>query len=186
MNKIGILALLITSVLVQAVTFKGQEVTLNKSGLNVGNMAPQFMAVDQSLKEVAVAGKSDKIQIVAFVPSLDTGVCKLETIAFNEKVSNMKNVVVKTVSKDLPFAIKRFCHDNKITNVITLSDYKDSKVALSYGTTITAPKFLEGFFARVVYVVNTDGKIVYKEVVKEIATEPDYDALIKVVNGLGK
>ena len=127
-----------------------------------------------------------KFKIIAFVPSFDTGVCKLETIAFNKKVSQIKNVVIKLVSKDLPFAIERFCEKNNITNVMTLSDYKDANHALRYGVAISAPSFLEGFFGRVVYIANIDGTIAYKEVVSEITNEPNYDRIIKTVNLLTK
>ena len=186
MKKLLVVALLTSALWATTVTFKGEEVTLNSKGLKVGDSAPIFAAVDKNFMEVMVGGKSDKVQIIAFVPSFDTGVCKLETLAFNEKISKMKNVEVKLVSKDLPFAIGRFCHDNKITNVNTLSDYKDANHALRYGTTISAPSFLEGFFGRVVYVVDTNGKVTYKEVVSEITHEPDYDKVIKAVNSLTK
>ena len=168
------------------VTFKGEEVILNSNGLKVGAMAPTFIAVNKDFMEVTVGGAKDKVQVIAFVPSFDTGTCKLETIAFNEKISTMKNVEVIVVSKDLPFAISRFCHDNKIKNVNTVSDYKDAIHALRYGTTISSPPFLEGFFGRVVYVVNTDGEITYREIVREISEEPNYDRIIKAVNSLTK
>ena len=186
-----ILALLLLSSLVWGswgtdVTFKGEEVILNSNGLKVGAMAPAFIAVNKDFMEVTVGGAKDKVQVIAFVPSFDTGTCKLETIAFNEKISKMKNVEVIVVSKDLPFAISRFCHDNKMKNVNTVSDYKDAIHALRYGTTISSPAFLEGFFGRVVYVVNTDGKITYREVVREISDEPNYDKIIAEVNVLTK
>lgn len=186
MKKILALALLSSTLWATTVTFKGEEVTLNSKGLKVGMDAPVFVTVDKNFMEVMVGGKSDKVQVIAFIPSFDTAVCKLETIAFNEKISKMKNVVVKIVSKDLPFAIGRFCHDNKITNVMTVSDYKDANHALRYGTTISAPAFLEGFFGRVVYVVDTNGEITYKEVVQEITNEPDYEKIIAAVNALNK
>ena len=186
MKKLIILLLATTALWSTTVTFKGEEVTLNSKGLKVGDKAPLFHAVDKSFQEITVGGKSDKVQVIAFVPSFDTGVCKLETIAFNEKVSKMKNVVVTVVSKDLPFAIERFCHDNSITNVATVSDYKDANHALRYGATISAPPFLEGFFGRVVYVVDTNGKITYKEIVPKIDNEPDYKAIIEAVNSLTK
>jgi len=166
------------------VTFKGKEVTLNGTTLKVGMDAPIFAAVNKDLTEVQVGGKQDKVQVIAFVPSLDTGVCKLEAIAFNEKISKMNNVTVNIVSKDLPFAMGRFCQDNDIKNIETLSDYKDATNALEYGTTIIEPKFLEGFFGRVVYIVNTNGKITYAEVVNEITQEPNYNNIISAVNSL--
>ena len=184
-----ILALVLLSSLVwgtwgTAVSFKGEKVTLNSNGLKVGAMAPAFLAVNKDFMEVRVGGAKDKVQVIAFVPSFDTGTCRLETIAFNKKISEMKNVEVIVVSKDLPFAISRFCHDNNIENVNTVSDYKDANHALRYGTTISSPPYLEGFFGRAVYVVNTDGKITYKEVVRDISEEPNYDRIIKAVNSL--
>ena len=186
MKKLFALVLLTSVVWATSVTFKGEEVSLNGKGLQVGDMAPSFMAVNKDFMEVRVGGAKDKVQVIAFVPSFDTRVCKLETIAFNEKISQMKNVEVILISKDLPFAIGRFCSDNKITNVGTVSDYKDVNNVLRYGTTISSPVFLEGFFGRVVYVVNTDGKVTYKEVVSEITDEPNYDKVIKAVNSLTK
>ena len=186
-----ILALVLLSSLVWGswgteVSFKGEKVVFNSNGLKVGAMAPDFLAVNKDFMEVRVGGAKDKVQVIAFVPSFDTGTCRLETIAFNEKISKMKNVEVIVVSKDLPFAISRFCHDNDIKNVNTVSDYKDANHALRYGTTISSPAYLEGFFGRVVYVVNTDGEITYKEVVSDIGNEPDYDKVIKAVNSLTK
>ena len=186
MKKLFVLVLLTSVVWGTSVTFKGEEVNLNSKGLKVGDIAPSFMAVNKDFMEELVGGAKDKVQVIAFVPSFDTGVCKLETIAFNEKIFKMKNVEVTVVSKDLPFAIGRFCNDNKINNINTVSDYKDANNALRYGATISAPVFLEGFFGRLVYVINTDGKITYKEVVSEITDEPDYDKVIKAVNSLTK
>jgi len=184
MKKIFTLALFTSLLLANTVTFKGDEVTLNGNGLKIGMKAPVFTVVNKDFQEVNVGGKKKKVQVIAFVPSFDTGVCRLETIAFNQKISKMKNVVVTMISKDLPFAIGRFCHDNNIKNVITLSDYKDANNVLRYGTTISSPPFLEGFFGRVVYVVDTNGKITYSEVVQEITNEPDYDKVIQAVNSL--
>ncbi len=184
MKKILALILLTSTLWSLTVTFKGEEVTLNSKGIKIGHDAPEFTVVDKSFVEVTVGGKKDKVQVIAFIPSFDTGVCKLETIAFNQKMSKMKNVIVTVISKDLPFSIEKFCHDNKIKNIMTLSDYKDVNNILRYGATISAPVFLEGFFARVVYVVDTNGKVAYKEVVKEITEEPNYNEVIRAVNRL--
>lgn len=184
MKTIWFIVLMISALWSNSVTFKGEEVTLNSKGLKVGDKAPMFYTVDKDFQEVEVGGPDNKIRVIAFVPSFDTGVCKLETIAFNEKVAKMKDVEVIVVSKDLPFAIGRFCHDNKITNVITVSDYKDENRALRYGTTITSPSFLEGFFGRVVYVIDRNGVVTYKEVVPEITHEPDYDKLLKAIDNV--
>ena len=184
MQKIFAVALFTSVLLANTVTFKGDEVTLNSNGLKVGMKAPDFTVVDENFQEVNVGGKKKKVQVIAFVPSFDTGVCRLETIAFNKKVSKMKNVIVTMIYHEHEYAIGRFCHDNNIKNVITLSDYKDANNVLRYGTTISSPPFLEGFFGRVVYVVDTNGKITYSEVVQEITNEPDYDKVIQAVNSL--
>jgi len=187
MKKI-LLTLLVSVSLTFATTvaFNSLEVTLNSNGLKVGDDAPAFVATTIEFKDYIVGGTKNKIQIIAFVPSLDTGTCKLETIAFNDKVARMGNVELTVVSKDLPFAQQKFCRNNKITNIKTVSDYKHANNAKRYGTTISAPAFLEGFFARVIYVVDTKGKIAYVQVVEEIADEPDYDSIITFVRKIDR
>ena len=182
--KILALVLLTSSLWAASVTFKGEEVSLNSNGLKIGMEAPVFTAVNKDFAEVTVGGKKDKVQVIAFIPSFDSDVCKRETIVFNEKVAKMENVILTVISKDLPFALGRFFHDNKIKNVITLSDYKDANNVLRYGATISSPVFLEGFFGRVVYVVDTNGKVTYKEVVPELSDEPNYENIINAVNSL--
>ena len=119
MKKTLIFIVLSSLVLANTITFKGDEVTLNSKGIKVGEDAPEFTVVSKDFTEVKVGGKKDKVQVIAFLPSFDSSTCKLETIAFNNKVSQMKNVVVTVISKDLPFAIGKFCKNNKITNVMT-------------------------------------------------------------------
>lgn len=184
--KILAFVLLTSSLWATTVTFKGEEVSLNSNGLKIGMEAPVFTAVNKDFAEVTVGGKKDKVQVIAFIPSFDSDVCKRETIVFNQKVSKMKNVNLMVISKDLPFALGRFFHDNKIKNIITLSDYKDANNVLRYGATISSPIYLEGFFGRVVYVVNTNGEVTYKEVVPELSDEPNYENIINAVNSLTK
>ena len=183
MQKIGFLLVLLTSLtFATTVTFHGVEATLNSNGIKVGAKAPVFYTTTADLEEMAIGGKKGKVQVIAFVPSLDTGTCRLEAVTFNKKISNMGNVILTIVSKDLPYAQKRFCTENNIKNIITVSDYKDVNNALRYGTTISSPAFLEGLFARVVYIVDTQGKVAYIQVVKEINDEPDYRAIIDALN----
>lgn len=176
-----ILILMATSMLARDVTFNDVPVTLNSNGLKIGDKAPVFNAVNVDMEEVVVGGKKDKVQVIAFVPSLNTGTCQLETVEFNKKVAGMQNVILSVVSKDLPFAQDQFCKDNKITNIQTVSDYKDANEVLRYGATISAPVMLEGLFARLVYIVDRSGKIAYVEVVKDIAIEPNYSAIMKAL-----
>ena len=182
MKKIG-LALLLTASMVfgTMVSFNSTPVTLNSNGLKVGDKAPIFQATTINFEDTLIGGKKSKVQVIAFIPSLDTKACRLEAIAFNNKISKMKNVVLSIVSKDLPFTQKTFCRDNEITNIETVSDYKGANNALRYGATISAPSFLEGFFGRVIYIVDTNGKIAYVEFVAEISEQPNYDAIIQAL-----
>lgn len=187
MKKIlTILTLLVSVTFGTTVAFNGMKVTLNSDGLKVGDLAPAFTATTINFEETIVGGKKDKIQVLAFLPSLDTNTCELETIAFNKKIENMDNLHFTIISKDLPFAQKNFCGNHDIKNVQTVSDYKNANNAKRYGTTISAPVFLEGFFGRVVYIVDTEGKIAYVQVVQEIADEPDYAAVMRVIKRIDR
>jgi thiol peroxidase len=175
------LSFLVSLSFATTVSFNDVEVTLNSNGLKVGDDAPAFVATNIDFQDVIVGGKKDKIQILAFVPSLDTNTCELEAIAFNKKMLEYDHVELTIISKDLPFAQKNFCNSNNIKNVQTVSDYKDANNAKRYGTTISAPVFLEGFFGRVVYIIDTKGKIAYVQVVKDIADEPNYGEVLKAL-----
>ena len=187
MKKIGLtLIFLVTAAFGTMVSFNGMDVTLNSNGLKVGDDAPEFVATTINFQDTVVGGKKDKIQVLAFVPSLDTNTCELETIAFNKKAATMDHVQVTIISKDLPFAQKNFCGNHDIKNVQTVSDYKNANNAKRYGTTISAPAFLEGFFGRVVYVIDTKGKVAYVQVVKEIANEPNYDEVMQLLKKIDR
>lgn len=178
---VAILVMILGSLIAREVTFNGVPVTLNSHGFKIGDKVPAFTAVNIDMEEVSVGGEKDKVQVIAFVPSLNTGTCQLETIEFNKQIAGMQNVMLYVVSKDLPFAQQKFCRDNKITNIQTVSDYKDSYIALRYGTTISEPVMLEGLFARVVYIIDRKGRVAYIEKVQDIATEPDYKAIMKAL-----
>lgn len=180
------LTFLVSASLATTVAFNGLAVTLNSDGLKVGDNAPAFIATNIEFQDTVIGGQKDKLQVLAFVPSLDTNTCELETIAFNKKVQEMDNVQVTIISKDLPFAQKNFCGNHNIKNVQTVSDYKDANNAKRYGTTISAPAFLEGFFGRVVYVIDTKGKVAYVQVVKEIADEPNYEEVMQVLKKIDR
>ena len=180
------LTFLVSASFATTVAFNGLAVTLNSDGLKVGDNAPAFTATNIEFQDTVVGGQKDKLQVLAFIPSLDTNTCELETIAFNKKVEEMSHAQVTIISKDLPFAQKNFCGNHNIKNVQTVSDYKDANNAKRYGTTISAPAFLEGFFGRVVYVIDTKGKVAYVQVVKEIADEPNYEEVMQVLKKIDR
>lgn len=159
------------------VTMKGTPVTLEGASPApaVGDPAPDFAAVANDLSEKHLSDFRGKVVILSTVPSLDTKVCDAETRAFNERASALgDNVVVLTVSMDLPFAQKRWCAAAGIDRVITLSDSKQRQVGDRYALRIRE----HGLLARAVTVIDPRGIIRYQQIVPEVATEPNYDAAI--------
>jgi len=121
-----------------------------------------------------------KICIISSVPSLDTPVCDIETRKFNEEAGRLgEDVVILTISMDLPFAQKRWCAAAGVNRVQTLSDHRDASFGTSYGVLIKELRLL----ARVVFLVDRKGILQYVQLVKEISKEPDYE---EVLNALKK
>ncbi len=163
------------------VTMKGNPITLVGDEVNVGQKAPDFVAIDHNLAPVKFSSYRGKICILASVPSLDTPVCATETRKFNEEASRLSpDIVILTISMDLPFAQKRWCGAEGITRVQTLSDHRDASFGMSYGVLIKELRLL----ARAVFLVDQKGTLQYIQLVKEVASEPNYkeiwDALKKV------
>ena len=163
------------------ITFKGNPMTLLGPELKVGDKAPELHVVDNSLASVSLADFAGKIKVISAVPSLDTPVCDMETRRFNQEAASLPdNVVVLTVSMDLPFAQKRWCGAAGIDRVKTLSDYQERSFALSYGVLIKELKLL----SRSVFVVDATNTIRFIQHVPEVTTEPDYAAVLGAVKKL--
>ena len=163
------------------VTMKGNPITLIGTELNVGDQAPDFVAIDNNLNPVGLDAFRGKVCIISSVPSLDTPVCDMETRRFNDEASRLgDNVVVLTISMDLPFAQKRWCGAAGVDRVQTLSDHRDGSFGLAYGVLIKDLRLL----ARAVFVVDQQGAIRYQELVDEIADEPEYDSVLGAVRDL--
>jgi thioredoxin-dependent peroxiredoxin len=163
------------------VTMKGKPVTLVGQAVKAGQKAPDFEVTANDLSPVKFSSFAGKVCIIASVPSLDTSVCDMETRKFNEKAAELgSDVVVLTISMDLPFAQKRWCGAAGIKNVQTLSDYRDASFGNAYGVLIKDLRLL----ARAVFVVDKKGVVRYLQIVPEIATEPDYDAALKAAKEL--
>lgn len=157
------------------VTFKGNPATLLGPDIKVGDQAPDFNVVDNGLQPVTLASNLGKVQLITVVPSIDTPVCDTMTRKFNEKAAQLpESVAVLTVSVDLPFAQKRWCGNAGIEKIKTVSDYQERSFGLNYGLLLKELKLL----ARAVFVINKEGKVVYREIVKEVTAEPDYDAAL--------
>ncbi|WP_027715952.1 thiol peroxidase [Desulfuromonas sp. TF] len=163
------------------ITFKGNPMTLLGPDVKPGDSAPDFRVVNTDLQPVGLADSKGKISLVAVVPSLDTGVCDTMTRKFNEQTARLPDeVVVYTVSMDLPFAQKRWCGNAGIEKVKTLSDYQDRSFGLNYGVLIKELKLL----ARSVFVIGKDGKVAYREIVREVTDEPDYESALAATKKL--
>jgi len=163
------------------VTFKGGPATLLGPDVPVGAAAPDFCVVDNGLQPVTLASDAGKIRLITVVPSVDTPVCDTMTRKFNEQAAQLPDdVVVYTISADLPFAQKRWCGAAGIDKVQTLSDYQDRSFGLNYGLLLRELKLL----TRAVYVIDKDDKVAYREIVAEVTDEPDYDAALAAVRTL--
>jgi thiol peroxidase len=158
-----------------AVTFKGNAITLAGNELKSGSAAPDFKLQDNALQEVTLATSGAKTRIYATVPSLDTGVCSAETKKFNDLAKSLPNAEIFAVSMDLPFAQKRWCGAEGVTNVKTLSAHQCTKFGEDYGVLIQGGP-LNRCLARAIFVVDPSGKLKHVEYVKEITEHPNYDA----------
>jgi thiol peroxidase len=163
------------------ITFKGNPFTLLGSELQIGVKAPDFKVVDNSLSPVTLATYSGKIKVISAVPSLDTPVCDTETRRFNQEAAGLpENVVVLTISLDLPFAQKRWCGAAGIDRVTTLSDYQERSFAAAYGIMIKELKLL----ARAIFIIDANDMVRYIQIVPEVTSEPDYAAVTAAVKSL--
>ncbi len=158
------------------VKFKGNPVTLVGPTLKAGDTAPDFECLT-GLEIVKLAGTPAKARLFSVVPSLDTGVCATQTKKINESINSLKDkVAFYTVSLDLPFAQKRFCEAEKITNSHNLSDVRNHSFGKNYGVLIEGLPL--PLLARAIFVVDKSNKITYCEYVSEVTNEPDYDKAI--------
>ena len=159
------------------VTFAGKPVTLVGDSVKVGDKAPDFTGMNQSLEKISLSSFAGKTVIIAVYLSIDTGICQKQNRKFNEVAGSMDDVVVLSVSADLPFAHKRFCAAEGINSIITLSDHIEHEFGQKYGFLV---KEL-GMLARGTVVIDKNGIVQLVEVLPEIATEPDYDTTLALV-----
>ncbi len=165
-----------------SVTLKGNPFNLKGAMPKVGDRAPDFTLVKSDMSAVSLKDLAGRKKVLVTVPSLDTPVCQTETRKFNEKAAALGNTAVLIVSADLPFAMKRFCETEGIKSVMAASDLRDRGFGERYGVAI-AEGPLQGVMARAVIVVGADDKVLYTELVPEIAQEPNYDRALAALKG---
>lgn len=165
------------------IVHKGNKLALSGDLPPVGSIAPDFKLVLGNLDEIHLSDLGDKIKVLLCMPSVDTSTCALETKTFNQKLADDERVAGLVITKDLPFALKRFCAMEGISNVRSASDFREGVFAKNYGVEIMDGN-LRCLHARAVFVLDSTNKIVYSELVSDLSNEPDYQAALHAIASL--
>lgn len=162
-----------------SITLKGNEIHSVGNLPAVGDTVKDFTLISTELSEKKLSDYDGKKKVLNIFPSIDTGICAASARKFNEEASKLDNTVVINISKDLPFALKRFCAAEGLDNVETLSDFR-GQFGNDYGVTLRDSP-MQGLLSRAVIVTDENNKVVYTEQVPEIAQEPNYDAALQAL-----
>lgn len=165
------------------INLKGFPVQLIDDVTEPGAVAEDVTFVNKDLNEVSLYDIEGDVKVLISVPSLDTGVCKAEARKFNTELGKRKGVVGLVISKDLPFASKRFCETEGIENIQTLSDFRYGDFGKEFGTEIVEGA-MKGLLARVVFVIDKNNTVVHTEMSGDILEEPNYENVLKKVDEL--
>ena len=161
------------------ITFQGKPLNTSGELPAVGSDAPAFSLTSRELVDVTLANYAGKRKVLNIVPSLDTPTCAASTRKFNQKASHLDNTVVLVVSADLPFAQSRFCESEGLKDVVPLSTFRSS-FGNDYGVNIK-DTLLAGLTARAIVIIDQHDKVIYTQLVGEIADEPDYESALAVL-----
>ena len=159
------------------IKFKGSDIETSGVLPAVGSAAPSFELTKADLSKAKLSDFAGKKVILNIFPSIDTGICATSVRHFNESAAALDNTVVLCISRDLPFAMSRFCGAEGLSNVVTLSDFATGKFGEDYGLTMVSGP-LAHLHSRAVVVLDENGNVTYTEQVPEIAQEPDYDTAL--------
>ncbi len=161
------------------ITLKGNKVTILGNSISVGQTLPKFKLTGTDMSDITNDTYKGKKLVLSIVPSLDTPTCQIQTKRFNEEATKLgDDVVVLTVSLDLPMAQKRWCGAEGVENVVTASDYKHRAFGEDFGVYIQEI----GLLARAIIVADKDGKVTHVEYVDEVANEPNYEAALTAIS----
>lgn len=162
------------------ITLKGNPVNTSGNLPSNGSKAPEFTLVKTDLSSLSLSELKGKKVLLNIFPSIGTSVCSTSVRKFNQMAAGMNNTVVLAISKDLPFAHRDFCSTEGITNVTSLSGFRDTAFGKAYGVdTLDGP--FQGLYARSVVVIDEAGKVIYTQLVPDTTQEPDYDAAINAL-----
>ncbi|MFN3968194.1 thiol peroxidase [Flavobacterium sp.] len=159
------------------ITLGGNPINTNGDLPKTGSKAPEFQLVKQDLSITSLADFAGTQVVLNIFPSIDTSTCATSVRTFNAKASTLENTKVLCISRDLPFAQKRFCGAEGLDNVINLSDFNTGQFGKDYGLEIIDGVF-SGLHARVVIVIDENGMITHTELVPEIGNEPNYESAL--------
>lgn len=165
------------------ITLKGNPINTSGTLPAKGSQAPDFILTRGDLSEASLGSWPGKIKVFNIVPSLDTGVCALSAVRFNKEALSHKDLVMITVSRDLPFAQARFCKESKLEALETLSELRNRDFGPAWGCDIVDGK-LAGLLSRAVVILDKNNRVVYTEQVPEIAQEPDYEKALEAIRAL--
>jgi thiol peroxidase len=160
---------------------RGKTATTSGEIPRPGQKAPDFVLTKSDLSDVSLSDFAGKNIVLNIFPSIDTSVCATSVRRFNQLASALQNTAVLCISKDLPFAQKRFCGAEGIDQVISLSEYKNTTFSDNYHLKIESGSTLIGLLARAVIVIRPDGTVSHSELVSDLGHEPDYEAAIKAI-----
>ena len=156
-------------------------ITLLGTQVNIGEKAPNFKVVDKNFLPVQLTDFKDQTILISVVPSLDTGVCSIQTKRFNEEAAKLpSNITLLTISNDLPFAQKRFCKVEGVDQIKVLSDSVWRNFGENYGLIIKDM----GLLTRAIFIIDSKGTVQYKELVSNISQHPDYESALKAVKNI--
>lgn len=162
------------------ITLKGNPINTSGELPAKGSKAPEFTLVKTGLENFSLSELKGQKVILNIFPSLDTSTCAMSVRKFNQLAAGKAGVVVLGISKDLPYAHRRFCSTEGITNVITLSGFRDTAFGENYGVNILDGT-MRGLYARSIVVIDEEGKVIYTQLVPEISQEPDYDQALAAI-----
>ena len=164
----------------RTVNLEGKEFTLTGEEFNVGQKAPDFKLLATDSSEVELSHSRGKVRLLSVVVSLDTEVCDLQTQRFEQEAANFKNVVIYTISMDLPFAQARYCGAHNISKLKILSDHREASFGRAYGVLIKELRLL----SRAIFIIDRDDTVRYVDYVPKVTEHPDYDKAIEALRSV--
>ena len=164
----------------RTVTLKGKMMTLSGHEIKVGQKAPNFKLLAIDSTNVELSQSKGKVRLLSIVLSLDTNVCDLQTQRFEEEAAKFKDVIIYTISMDLPFAQARYCGAHDVKNLKTLSDHREASFGQAYGVLIEELRLL----SRAIFIIDRDGIVRYVEYVPEVTRHPDYNKAIEALKNV--